>query len=145
MLPLTGCQSVMQSVEDGSENGQAGNIVTELPEIADLEAVFTAILQGVAKDDTAGYPIDENFLMWLTAECGDAVVRQLAWNILDGEMTTDRWYELTGESMHVLWLRYCDDTGFQSYQVANVLWMDCKDKEETVISFTGDINFAEDW
>lgn len=145
MLPLTGCQSVMQSVEDGSENGQAGNIVTELPEIADLEAVFTAILQGVAKDDTAGYPIDENFLMWLTAECGDAVVRQLAWNILDGEMTTDRWYELTGESMHVLWLRYCDDTGFQSYQVANVLWMDCKDKEETVISFTGDFNFAEDW
>ena len=148
MLPLTGCQSIMQTMgigASGSKNEQTGNIVTELPEIADLEAVFTAILQGVTKDDIAGYPIDENFLMWLTAECGEAVIRQLAWDILDGEMTADRWYELTGASMHVLWLRYCDDTGFQSYYTQNVLWMDCNSGEETIISFTGDFNFAEDW
>lgn len=115
------------------------------PEIADLEAEFQVILQGISKEDIAGYAVDENFLMWFAANYGEDVVRQLAWNVLDDEMELDDWYEITGESMHVLWLRYCDNTGFQSYQTENVLWMECAGPNETVISFTGDFNFAEDW
>ena len=152
MLTLTGCQSILQTIgitdrvtEDGTGNGTFDNVITELAEIADLEAIFATILQGVSKEDIAGYAVDENFLMWFTAEYGEKRVRQLAWTILDGEMAVDTWYKLAGESMHVLWLRYCNDTGFQSYQTQDVLWMDCKDEEETVISFTGDFNFAEDW
>lgn len=149
---LTGCQNMVQTIVGGSNAGKhdAENAVTdseaiELPEIADLQAEFQAILQGVSKEDIAGYPVDENFLMWLAADYGEEVVRQLAWNVLDNEMDVNDWYELTGESIHVLWLRYCDDTGFQSYQMENVLWMECDSPEETVISFTGDFNFAEDW
>ena len=152
MLTFTGCQSILQTIGiadrvtvDGTGSGTADYEPTELPEIADLEAVFSAVLQGVSKEDIAGYAVDENFLMWFTAEHGEKSVRQLAWIVLDGEMTENTWYELTGESIHVLWLRYCDDTGFQSYYTRNVLWMDCQNEQETVISFTGDFNFAEDW
>lgn len=143
---------MIQNITGGSdidvqdtENVMIGSEAIELPEIADLEAEFQAILQGSSKEYIAGYAMDENFLMWLAADCGEEVVRQLAWNVLDREMDVNDWYELTGESIHVLWLRYCDDTGFQSYQTENVLWMECDSPEETVISFTGDFNFAEDW
>lgn len=119
--------------------------VAEPVEIADLQAEFQIILQGVSKEDIGGYAVDENFLMWLAADYGDEPVRQLAWNVLDNDMDVNDWYELTGESIHVLWLRYCDATGFQNYQTENVLWIECADTQETVISFTGDFNFAEDW
>ena len=121
--------------------------VTEivLPEITDLAEAFSIILQGVSKEDIAGYAVDENFLMWFAADYGEVAIRQLAWHVLDDEMDIDTWYELTGSSMHVLWLRYCGETGFQSYQLENVLWMKCESPKETVISFTGDFNFAEDW
>ena len=149
---LTGCQNMIQTIRGGSdidvqdtEHVMMGSEAIELPEIADLEAEFQAILQGSSKEYIAGYAVDENFLMWLAADYGKEVVRQLAWNVLDNEMDVNDWYALTGESIHVLWLRYCDDTGFQSYQTTNVLWMECDSPEETVISFTGDFNFAEDW
>ena len=116
-----------------------------LPEIEDYQEAFQIILQGVSKEAIAGYAIDENFLMWFVANQRPSTIRKLAWRVLDNEMDVNDWYELTGESIHVLWLRYCDDTGFQSYHLNNVLWMDCKSKKETIISFTGDINFAEDW
>ena len=152
VLTAGGCQNIAQAVgiadrdvHDGSVNASSNQVVTELAEITDLEAVYTAILQGVSKEDIAGYAVDENFLMWFTAECGEKRVRQLAWIVLDGDMTENTWYELTGESIHVLWLRYCTDSGFQSYQTQNVLWMDCASEKETIISFTGDFNFAEDW
>jgi len=152
MLSFAGCRSLVQTFgvedrisEDDTENSVIGAMDSELPELTDLEAMFDAILQGVSKEDIAGYAVDENFLMWLVADCGENVVQQLAWTVMDCEMNEDVWYELTGESIHVLWLRYCRDTGFQSYQLTNVLWMDCKSQDETIISFTGDINFAEDW
>lgn len=152
ILMLAGCRNLMQTnagtdslAGEDTEEAASGSDEVELPEISDLEAVFEAILQGVSKEDIAGYAVDENFLMWLTADYGEEVLRLLAWNVLDGEITVESWYELTGESIHVLWLRYCDDTGFQSYQAANVLWMECESPDETIISFTGDYNFAEDW
>ena len=149
---LAGCQNIVQTMigESGAgghnaENAETGSEAIELPAIEDLEAEFQAILQGASKEYIAGYAVDENFLMWLAAGYGEEVVRQLAWNVLDNEMDVNDWYELAGESIHVLWLRYCDDTGFQSYQAENVLWLACESSEETVISFTGDFNFAEGW
>lgn len=138
-------QKSEQTNSDADTQVEYSSEVIELPEITDLADAFVVILRGASKEQIAGYAIDENFLMWLTAECGEETVRQLAFYVLDGEMDIESWYELTGESIHVLWLRYCEETGFQSYQLANVLWVDCDSTEETVISFTGDFNFAEDW
>ncbi len=119
--------------------------VLELPEIKDMSDAYAVILQGASKEYIAGYAVDENFLMWLTAQKGNDVILQLAWSVLDADMDVNNWYELTGESIHVLWLRYCSETGIQSYQLENVLWMECASPKETVISFTGDFNFAENW
>jgi len=113
--------------------------------MADLEEPFSVILQGVSKEDIAGYFVDESFLMWLAADKGETVIRQLAWRVLDGDMDVENWYEITGDSIHVLWTRYCEEMGFGNYDTENVLWMECENRDETVISFTGDFNFAEDW
>lgn len=144
LMGFTGCRNMVitggEAVED-TENP----IEMILPEITDLADIFSVILQGVSKEDIAGYTVDENFLMWLASDYGEVTIRQLAWQVIDDEMDIDTWYELTGSSIHVLWLLYCDETGFQSYQLENVLWMKCDNPNETIISFTGDINFAEDW
>lgn len=62
-----------------------------------------------------------------------------------GECDRERWYELTGNSIHVLWLLYCRDTGMNQYQLENVYWKECATEERTVIDFSGDINFSEGW
>lgn len=113
--------------------------------ITDLSEVYEVILEGAAKEWIAGYVVDESFLMWLNAQYGDEALIDLACLVMDGEMTADSWYEITGRSLHVLWLMFCRDTEFQSYQLENVHWIECAGPEETVISFTGDFNLAEGW
>jgi poly-gamma-glutamate synthesis protein (capsule biosynthesis protein) len=111
----------------------------------DLTEAFDVILQGATKEFIAGYVIDSSFLMWVDAKYGDDVIIALACNVLDGNVDADVWYDLTGASIHVLWLRYCQDTGFQNYQLERVYWMETADTDETVISFAGDFNLAEEW
>lgn len=113
--------------------------------IADLSGAFSVILQGVTREFIAGYVIDETFLMWLDAQYGDDLIISLAYCVLEDRMDLDEWYALTGNSIHVLWLRFCQDTGFQDYRLENVYWRETAKAGETVISFAGDFNFAEDW
>lgn len=117
----------------------------ETKEVTDLSEAYKVILQGATKEFLAGYLVDESFLMWLTAEYGDSVLFEIASSVQDREMSEDTWYEATGNSIHVLWVDYCKASGFQTYHLDNVYWAECKNSEETVISFTGDFNFAEDW
>lgn len=131
------------------EEAEAENAVTQMTieqtRITDLTDAFDVILSGATKEFIAGYLIDRSFLMWLNAKYGDEVILNTAYCILDQAMDVDKWYELTGSSIHVLWLRYCQDTGFQNYQLNEVYWNECQSAKEIVISFTGDFNFAEDW
>lgn len=119
--------------------GEAKNVIT------DLTQAFDIILQGATSEFVSDYVVDESFLMWLNAQYGDEVIRQLSSCVLDGMMTKDIWYELTGNSIHVLWTEYCKDSGFQSYRLRDVYWQECANPKETVIRFTGDFNLAEDW
>lgn len=128
-----------------AEEAAATQMTNELTQMRDLTEAFEVILQGATKEFIAGYVIDEAFLMWLDAQYGDELIIDLAYCVLDGEMDADIWYEKTGNSMHVLWLRFCRDSGFQNYRLDNVYWQDTADSSEAVISFTGDFNFAEDW
>jgi poly-gamma-glutamate synthesis protein (capsule biosynthesis protein) len=111
----------------------------------DLTEAFDIILQGATKEFIAGYVIDRSFLMWMDAQYGDDVIIALACHVLDGDTDANVWYELTGASIHVLWLYYCQETGFQNYQLERVYWMETADSDETVISFTGDFNLADEW
>lgn len=127
------------------EDADATQMTEELPQIRDLTEAFEVILQGATKEFIAGYVIDQAFLMWLDAQYGDDFIIDLAYCVLDGEMDVAFWYEKTGASMHVLWLRFCQDSGFQNYRLDNVYWQETASPAEAVFSFTGDFNFAEGW
>lgn len=123
--------------------------VTQIAEeptyVTDLTEAFDVILNGATKEFIAGYAVDESFLMWLDAQYGDAFIVRLAYQVLDDEMYPEFWYEQTGSSMHVLWLRYCRDSGFERYRLENVYWQETARQDETVLGFIGDFNFAEGW
>lgn len=135
---------ITDTEQEAMENVDAA-IIEETAVITDLTAAFDVILQGAEKEYIKGYPLDDTFLMWLVARYGDDVVLELAYSIIDQEMNDAKWYEVTGNSIHVLWTEYCRDMSFQTDSLKNTYWLDCESENETVISFTGDFNFAEDW
>ena len=118
--------------------------MTPPKEIRNLTEAYDVILTGATKEFIAGYPLDDSYLMWLTAEYGEDNLLKIAYAVLDGEQDEDIWYEITGNSIHVLWTLYCENTGMKLEMQKNVAWTACNSEEEIVISFTGDFNLAED-
>lgn len=57
----------------------------------------------------------------------------------------ESWYEITGKSIHVLWIEYCRDTNVQESYLEKVYEKECSEKNKVVMDFTGDINLAEGW
>lgn len=128
MLPVfLGCPGMGQQVAAAQTQMRE-----EAAEFTDLSEAFNVILRGATKEFIAGYVLDEAFLMWLGANYGEETVFALAGRVLDGELVAEGWYEATGETIHVLWLKFCRDTGFYSYQLENVYWKECAAEQETV-------------
>lgn len=113
--------------------------------IRDLTQAFDVILTGADREFIAGYTLDRSFLMWLDAQYGDQAVIEVAGRVQDGDLDPDVWYDATGNSIHVLWLLFCRSNGFQNYRLEHVVWKECRNTEEIVLSFAGDFNFAENW
>lgn len=106
------------------------------------------LLQNSSSLFTAGYPLDETFFQWFLQNYGAQAFEDIceyAGNTTGEEQDAHYWYERTGRSIHVLWLEYCSDRQYATYQLSNVVWKECADAEEIVIDIVGDINFAEDW
>lgn len=80
----------------------------------DLSDECTVILHGISREAVAGYPVDDTFLMWLYARCGEESLRGLAQLVSDGGMNAGCWQELTGSTIHALWAEYCMESGYQS-------------------------------
>ena len=57
----------------------------------------------------------------------------------DGEI----WYDITGNSIHVLWYDYCMETGIQQYAYDKTYVKECQDADRIVLDFTGDFSLAE--
>lgn len=89
-----------------------------------------------------GYPLDESFLFWFRSLYGEEALEQVAEEALTGT-NADIWYQISGNSIHVLWLDYCDQYSMHSEQLLRVTRQECASKDETVISFTGDMNFDD--
>lgn len=113
--------------------------------VNDLSKAFEIILEKSTKEFHKGYPIDQSFLLWINHTFGDEAVMDIAYRLYEGYIDEDLWYEITGNSMHVLWLMYCRDLGFSTYQLEHVRWMECANEDVVTIDFTGDINLADDW
>ena len=105
-------QTAAQMAADGMQ------IAAQTSGMTDLTDAFSVILQGATKEFIAGYAVDESFLMWLDTRFGDEIVMALADDVSEGRLDPQIWYEKTGSSIHVLWLMYCRDSGFQEYRLA---------------------------
>lgn len=113
--------------------------------LTNLKQEFQTILEQSARDFFAGYSINESFLLWINAQFGDDAIKTIAHEVEAGNADSAFWYELTGKSIHVLWLEYCKSLNYSSYLLSNVSWIECSSQDEIVIDFIGDINFGENW
>ena len=123
----------------------------------DLTETFDTILNYATKTTCLGCSIDESFLLWLDARYGDAAVIDIAYELSQGNSKPEIWYDNTGASIRVLWLRYCRDLSYSTYMLDNVVWLDDMnavdvDTDKNVITdktitidLVGDINLADDW
>jgi poly-gamma-glutamate synthesis protein (capsule biosynthesis protein) len=114
-------------------------------ELVDLTDDFQIILSESPAEFFAGYPVDDAFLMWIFSRCGEKVTNRLAEYVQQGKTDPSIWYDLTGSTIHVLWLEYCREFHYASYLLSNVTWVDCADEDAVTMDFIGDINFSEDW
>lgn len=136
------------------KNAEDINVVSD---VTDLTETFDTILNYATKTTCQGCSIDESFLLWLDARYGDAAVIDIAYELSQGNSKPEVWYDNTGESIRVLWLRYCRDLSYSTYMLDNVVWLDDinavdVDTDKNVITdktitidLVGDINLADDW
>lgn len=113
--------------------------------ITDLSKAFEIILHSGTKDFYGGYPIDQSFLLWMNKTFGDEMIMDIAYRMYEGYGQKDLWYRETGNTLHVLWLKYCEDLQYATYYLDNVHWMEDTEGDVITIDFTGDINLADDW
>lgn len=113
--------------------------------LTDLSGAFDIILEKGTQDFFKGYPIDYAFLHWLSVTYGEDVILDMAYAVYEGSIEDDVWYQMTGSSMHVLWLEYCQKMQYATYYLENVHWMKCASEEVVTMDFTGDINLADEW
>ena len=71
-----------------------------------------------------GYPLDESFLFWFRSLYGEDALEQVADEALAGR-NGDIWYQISGNSIHVLWLNYCEQYDMHSEQLLRVTRQEC--------------------
>lgn len=113
--------------------------------INDLSKAYNIILEKGTREFYEGYPVDQAFLMWMNKHFGDDTIMNMAYRMYEGYGEKDLWYRETGNSIHVLWLMYCEEKQYAIYNLENVYWMETTGDDTITIDFTGDINLADDW
>lgn len=127
---------------DGQEEKQEETTEKEeLLNISNVDQAYDAILNKSTKEFIGNHPIDEEFLSWFTGNYGIEQLEKIASyaQLDDGEV----WYEITGNSIHVLWYDYCMETGIQQYAYDKTYVKECQDADRIVLDFTGDFSLAE--
>lgn len=111
----------------------------------EITGVIEEILGKATKELNGNYRVDDSFLLWLAGHYGRDSLYQLQ-QMLQGQVCQmESWYEITGKSIHVLWVEYCRETGIQESYLEKVYDRECADENQVVLDFTGDINLAEGW
>lgn len=113
--------------------------------IEDIDWAYEEILEHSTKEFIGHHLIDDAFLAWVSSEYGNECIIEIAEELKSGNIDKNLWYDKTGSSIYVLWLLYCQEIGFQQYQLENVTWQECASEDEITLAFTGDVNFAEDY
>lgn len=113
--------------------------------LPDIDSAIDEILENAGKEFIGGYMVDESFLLWFTKQYGYDSLFELQKMMQGDVQDIESWYQITGKSMHVLWLDYCQYIGLQDYMLEKVYEKECAWKDKVVLDFTGDINLAEGW
>ena len=103
------------------------------------------ILDCGSKTFFCGYPVDESFLSWVGAKYGMETLPALAEELRAGSRDTQLWYDLTDNTIHVLWMEYCKAHGYATYLWQDVVWKEAADPSCIKLDFVGDTNFDDDW
>ena len=152
-MVCSGCDRKAQVNAEPESSEKIEYAVTETEEVStetkklvieDLDDAYEALLDSCSKEFIGDYRIDESFLNWVYANYGKEAVLNIAQESQE-DQNVNVWYEETGNSIHVLWLLYCQDTGMNEEDLQQVYWKTCSSEDEIVLDFTGDINFAEGW
>lgn len=106
-------------------------------EIEEILSIITPIV-------TLSYPIDDSFMLWFYARYGETILHNLLEDIKEGK-SADCFYDLTGDTLHVLWVYYCADTKVHTDYLKNVYTKEVDAKNDIILSFAGDINFDDTW
>lgn len=109
-----------------------------------VEAIDVLLSNGTTKL-YQHYPVDESFFLWLESRYGIGTVSSIAEKMLGGKADSNLWYQMTGCTMHVLWLEFCKTYQYQTYRLDHVTWKDASDDGTIVMDFVGDINFDPTW
>lgn len=166
LLSLCGCTGqaeelrarfVQQTLPADAETADTSELTAQVPLLSADDADETAE-KSETREDTIGeqllcvlssereflgnYPVDESFLLWFQSQYGADALGQVAAEAA-GSADAEIWYEVSGSSIHVLWLDYCQQLGLHEAQQERVTRQDCVSEDETVISFTGDLNFDD--
>ncbi|MGN0341396.1 MAG: CapA family protein [Roseburia sp.] len=129
---------------DATESGYAGQETGTLP-LDEIHEACQLIMDNSTADFLGHYAIDDSFLSWIYSNYGEDTLYALAEEVQKEEPDVNAWYELTGSSIHVLWLDYNRDLCLRQDELSQVHWKDCASEDEVVLDFTGDINFSEGW
>ena len=140
----TGDGSVLSDAENVGQQALELQIESHTPEGVKKDALNRMVetILTADRDFLGGYPIDESFLFWFRRQYGKEALEQVASEAAIGA-GAGIWYEISGSSIHVLWLDYCEQYGMHSEQLSRVTIKECASEEQTVISFTGDMNFDD--
>ena len=140
-----GVQNPAQSEKNqlNTENGSEADAGTA--QLSAMDETVRVILENGTRDFFRGYPVDEAYLCWVGEKYGHATLEQLAQELSAGTADDAMWYDLTGNTMHVLWMEYCKTFGYSTYLWEDVMWKTAADPECITIDLIGDINFDERW
>lgn len=141
-VPIEDKKDVSGENTVSNDNAVSEENNTSEPEITE---VLEEILDKATKDLTGDYCMDDSFLLWLAGQYERESLYALQQAVQEKPGRMESWYEITGKSIHVLWVEYCRDTGIYEYYLDKVYEKECSDEKQVVMDFTGDINLAEDW
>ena len=140
-----GKKMIINFIETETREAPKKEDKAEKKEQLERETLYEEILNHCTADFIGEKPINDNFLSWLHSAYGEEVIEEIAKESKKSRQDRNLWYSLTGNSIQVLWIQYCRDTGYQLELLENVYERDCADTEEIVLDFTGDVNLAEGW
>ncbi len=122
-----------------SDTASSDNVAGEQDE--SLNTAINAILSTDA-DIFGGYPVDENFLMYLANRYGIEKLFEIT-DALEEEQDIELWYTQTGNSIHVLMYDYYISSGMRVEYEDRYRIITPASEDETVLAFTGDMNFDD--